>query len=207
MMFTIGFSDLYGSPQKALTYLLDRERQGEFDGWGLNKIGYCYGYNCGCDEDPETSMSYFQRSIDMGYTPAYLALHTLLWGGRHDLPADKDAAMLILLEAEKKGIGMKDDRILEKLIARLRADGYQPSARVLGTFQNQSQMALHYCDLLIQRKSPTGYQLKGVDARTFASRSHDDKLGLISLLEEADRVGLATSQTYSDLKAVYTYVY
>lgn len=121
--------------------------------------------------------------------------------------AEKDKAMLILLESEKKGIGEKDDRLLSALIDCYLEDLYIPSAEVLGTFNNIDEMVLHYAEVLVKRGSPLGYYKKGAIYTRNYFNVRADWSKAVSTWEMADQLGLADYDTYiKGLVDAYKYV-
>lgn len=183
-------------PAKGLRYLLDTESEGNVIGRVFDSIGDHYIQGNGCDQDPTLALTFYQRAVDLGHLPAYVSLSIMLWRGQRGYPADKNRALLTLLDAEKKGVSVKDDRILEKLILRL-IDGLpRHSAQLLGEFKNVGELVLHYCDVLIQRGSHIGYRLKGEVYQYGHAGIAIDEAKAIAIWEEADKVGLATHYIY-----------
>lgn len=148
---------------------------------------------------------YYQRAIDLGYPPAYIS--DFYWGTTFGKPEERDKVLLGLLEAEHKGIGVKDGRIIAKILEHLKDRKYTPNAEVLGKFNNKGEMALHYCDVLIERGIPHGYYMKGALYKFGEATVPDDESKAVSIWEEADRLGLANVIIYCHgLAPAYRYV-
>lgn len=121
----------------------------------------------------------------------------------------KDEVVLSILEAEAKGQLMKDDRVLHELINILNDEmiDYTPKPHILGKFAHEKEMALHYCDVLIERKSPLGYIGKAEVYNGSGSQWYEeDETRAITILEDAVRAGLADTDTCRRLQARYGYV-
>lgn len=200
-IYSSGHGEVTGDKGKASHYLLELERQGINDGCVFTAIGRCLEGQLWGDTRPVVSIMYYQRAIDLRYVPAYLDLHYVLWHGGSS--EHKEKAMLVLLEADKKGICVKDDRILSKAIDRLLETNYHPTREVLGTFKNADEMILFYCDVLISRKSPLGNFTKGCLYWRSRRYSPENALKAVSILEEADRLGFAHFKTYTLLNVAY----
>lgn len=197
-LYKNGFKDrigyqVEGEQDKAQIYLLDLEMEGYMDGSLLKGIGETYCDVGTISKNPSKGWEYSHRVLDMGYTPAYLAIYKY---GYYREYIDQEKTVLYLLGAEEKGV--RDSRILEELIMRLSGRTYYiPSQKVLGKFQSRSEMALHYCDVLIQRRSPLGYYWKGwiywlgydLQRDVFKART---------IWEEADKLGLAPESVYTN---------
>lgn len=104
-----------------------------------------------------------------------------------------DEAAFTLLEAEEKG--MMDDRILGTLVEYLRKYTTYDK-KLLGKFNSQLDMTLHYCDVLIQRGSWRGYNQKGLIYSDRFPGDPSDKRKASEVYLEADSVGLATNPMY-----------
>lgn len=191
---------------KSLNYLLDLEREGIIDGCILVKIGDYYKH----DKNPSLATAYYQRAIDLEYTPAFLhEFEMVKWSFTGHSPYNN--VIQLLLEAEKKGLGEKDDRIVDKLIGYIclycnnQSDILHPSLQ----FKSKAEMIVHYCDVLIQKGSPKGYNWKGVTSTLnggpFKTDISFNKIA-IPIWEEADRVGSADFDTYRQLHKAYRYV-
>lgn len=143
---------------------------------------------------------YFQRTLDLGFPPNILCEVRSRWHGGSHKTRGKATFALEALKAEDKGLGRKDDRILNMLINKLRHPKYSPNRRVLGEFADKTALALHLCDVLIERKSPRGYYQMGDiyqgDMRGYMYGDHSTGL---RVWREADRVGLAECRTYIKL--------
>lgn len=189
---------------RAFHYLLDLEREGYVDGNLFHRIGDCYKDAEGCGRSYVKAIEYYQLGISLVYAPGYMALGNIWWHG-FDHAHDSNKAILPLLEAENQGV--KDDRILHTLINQLRYSSSPLSDEILGRFKNKGEMALHYCDVLIQRRSPKGYYLKGCiywDGELVPK----DSTKAVSIWEEVDRLGLADSTTYwSSTSLTHAYMY
>lgn len=217
----IGVYNLYvevykgtGNSKRGFHYLLDLEREGVTDGRLLVALGDCYGGGSQCDLNIHLGMTYFQRATEVGYVPAWLSQFRVVCDDISCMKYDLDEAVLKLLGAEEKGVGVKDDRILGYIVAMLtdlklqnrpilRQLAYLPSDQVLGKFENKIEMALHYCDALIQRKSSLGYSKKSDTYKC----DRTDKLHPeipVANWKEADHAGLADSYIYHHLIKAYT---
>lgn len=183
---------------KSLPYLLDLEREGHIDGQLFGYLGIKYDVSYA--NDPLKAKMYYQRAIERGYIPPYAL--------RSSSDADNETiekALLILLEAESKGLDMKDDRIFHSVfeVLTLHTASYTPSSQVLGKFKDATEMALHYCDVLIQRRSPLGYSAKS-DIYSFGIPGVSrDECKAMAILEEGARVGRCTHITCLDLLSWY----
>lgn len=201
-----GSGEVEGDKGKAFNYLLDLEKADNVAGCVLVQIGQCYFQGDGCKEDLSKAALYHQRALDIGYTP-YNSLSIAMWGPFSKIPQKKDKAVLTLSEVEKKGLALKDDRILLLAIKCLIEDNTNPNADVLGTFKSAGEMALHYCDVLISRGSPLGYYQKGRIYQYNEVNIPKDATKAVALWEEADRLGLADFDIYfNGLVEAYTYV-
>lgn len=207
LMYKYGCGEVKRDIKKVFTYLQDLERSGNGNACVLAEIGNCYHKGHGCVPDLSLAKYYYQRAIDLGYTPACsLYVDYTVWLGGADLPGSMNTAVLKLLEAEKKGIAIKDDRILSRVINYLLMSHYTPSPEVLGTFKDKVEMLLYYCDVLINRGSPLGYQHKGDIYISPVLDVPEDKSKAVSIWEEADRLGLADNGIYLKLAEAYSYV-
>lgn len=179
------------------------------DGKLYSELGRSFYYALGCEKDAGMAKQCYQRAIDLGYQPAYFGLFTMLWEEKKrlfNLTNSKDRAILTLLELEKKGEGVKDDRVLGRVVDCLREQTYQPSRQVLGRFRTKGEMALHYCDVLIQRKSHLGYDWKAHIYNNGEAGIRRNGSKVLAIYEEADRVGLATLEAYTYHLAACGYV-
>lgn len=207
IMHKIGFGPVKEDKAKAFSYARELEMEGYVDGGINEQIGIAYSRGVGCNNDISAAVSYLQRAIDDNYTLAAIDLFHLLGLGGPGLPADKRSAMMTLVETENKSEGVYDDRIVGELVNKLIESRYVPSAQCLGRFKDQGEMALHYCNVLIKKRSPLGYQLKGdIYTRGIGGIKKDDSKA-VSVWEEADRHGLATFEIYCyHLAPAYMYV-
>lgn len=166
--------------------------------------GYQVGYQG--KHDPSMAAKYYQRAIDAGSAIAYAKLAKLLWYKTPSDPADRQMGVLKILEAEEKGIALKDDRILSDLVEWLIRPRYVPITEVPAHFKDAEEMALHYCDLLIKRRSPLGYYHKGSLYWEDHPTMSKDKSKAVAIWEEADQAGLADAPTYFKLAKAFLYV-
>lgn len=107
--------------------------------------------------------------------------------------------MQFLQEAEEKGV--TDERVLVYMIRLLAARGKE-----IQKGSNPSDLALQYCEVLINRGSPLGYHWKGT---IYCCDDFKDWVKAVSIWEDADRLGVASFYTYSQggLVTAYTYVH
>lgn len=202
-------SDRSGSRDKeSFQYLLDLEGEGHIDGSVFNMIGKQYSYSPRYPEGQAMAMMYYQRSIDDGFARAAVDICYLLYPHVTGTHAQADKAVLSLLESEHKGLGLKDDCILDELVKILTDfnDEYYPNPDILGSFQSKSEMALHYCDVLIQRKSPLGYKNKADIYEHGLARVGKDMSKAVSIWKEAINEGLANYDICYALQKAYRYV-
>lgn len=180
--------------------------QGNLDAWILHKIGESYGFGEGCRDNSSLALTYCQRAIDTGDTLAWVVLSRLLWLSKVGINFDKEKAVLWILEAETKGLGAKDDRILSEVFDRLTSDYFMfqsSKAQILGQFISLRELASQYYDTLIARRSPLGYYRKGRLNAMNTMGIPIDASKAIAVWEEADRVGLADCEIYSSLQSFY----
>lgn len=201
-LYRLGCDQIKADKFKTLSYLLDLEREGYTGGDLLHKIGDTYkdhnGYGRSC------ALEYYQRAIRFSYVPALLALSRFWMTGEDNFPPDRNMAVLALLEAERKGL--QDDRILDELVCDLSFNNTPFSDEVLGNFQNKVEMILHYCDVLVQRKSPGGYHLKGF-LYWIGDVVPKDQAKAVSIWEEADKLGLVGQNLYCSYSSDLSYAY
>lgn len=192
---------------KALKYLEDLDQNGRTSGIVLCILGDCYKEGMGCERDHTKAREYYQRAANMGYAPAYISIHALYWWyGRGGVSDDPDKAMMALLTAEDKGV--KDDRILGKLLESMYDVNVSVSDHVLtrGKFHSKEEMALYYCDVLIQRGSPKGYSWKAKILGEVTIDGQNGEADALGVLIDADNAGLATFSVYISLASAYMYV-
>lgn len=180
--------------RKAFIYLSDLEQSGIVDGFIFDGLGVCYIQGSGCKRDEHLAMMYYQRALDLSFPLGILVHSHSRWTGNAHVAPDRDICVQLALQAEEKG--MRDDRILNMLLCRLRIRSYSPDSQVLGKFKNRKEMALHYCDVLIDRKSPRGYLRKADFYCHGYADVPTDFYKALSLWEDADRLGLAHWDTY-----------
>lgn len=172
---------------------------GSRDGLILHMIGEAYRNGRVCSTDYLKAMEYYHHAIDVGYVPAYVGKSELLWQGGNGIAVDRDKSLLLLVEAEEKAVGVKDDLIIKEIFVRLSIHhDFKPET--LGRFRNKGEMSLHYCDILIERGSPSGYYFKGSLYAYGRDGLPEDEAKAVSIWEEADRVGLADYRIYSRLQ-------
>lgn len=209
----VGRYDVYaqgriGIPAEAYRYLMDLELEGVINPWLAVKIGD--GYRDGVihsgdvnrateyyqtaiqSGDVNRAIEYYQTAIQSGYVPAYLSLHLLL----RDVSPEK--AMLTLLEAEEKGLGQLDERVLKLVIEDLH-ELYYPSKKALGKFKDRGEMVLHYCDVLISRNSPIAYDKKGYTYWAGLAGVVESISTALELFNEGDQAGLLPVYAYTNL--------
>lgn len=188
-LYTEGCCKVKRNRGKALDYLLELERAGYVAGSLFQEIGkYYLWYGDGSPDTQSISMDYTDMGIKLKDATAYLD-RFMLWhlcaGGTIK---NKEKAVQLLVEAEKRGI--EDDVLLNELVNSLMLSSYTPSARVLGRFRDRAEMALHYSDVLIQRKSPRGYHWK---SRLYLEGKHgipQNKRKALAIWKEGERLGL-----------------
>lgn len=220
-MYCLESVDEKSAKAKAFLYLLDLEREGCIEGGLFYLIGhgiYRYEVPQAFDQNwRECYQQYYQKAMEADYVPAYLHMSSTTSSN------DPNKPLSILLEAEKEGL--KDDRILIELVKYIRRHLRSLDKKLLGEkFENFYEMALYYSDILIQRRSPQGYYLKGLiywdgdeadripRPRGFILREFSpvvdvlngfmnyvsrDREKAVSVWEEADRLGLANLATYN----------
>lgn len=194
--------------RRELHYLLALEREGHTDGLLFNKIGehYIDGYRY--DEGDLIAKKYFQRSLDQGYALAVFNLAQLLtpvkWGNSGYRRADK--AVLFLLGSDGKGLGIRDDRISQRVIGLLLNVKYNDWRDVECKLKHKGEKAVYYCDALIQRRSPLGYQMKAMIYQDGLGGVSKDMSKVFSIWKEAVNEGLADCEICYRLRVAYMYV-
>lgn len=154
-------------PKRAFNYLLDLERQGYVDGQLYYKLGDCYFRGFGCKYGYGKPRVYFQRALDLGYTPAYLDIHNYWYNGPTQ---NLDDALSILVEAAEKGV--EDDRIYVAIIKLLLDNSwYTPRPSTLKSFANRVALAHHCCNTLTAMKLPKGEELRRVIAARWSRKA------------------------------------
>lgn len=197
-----GARDVHKVHNYAYTYYCDLEREGYVDGGLFAGIAASYKRGGGYNQDNSMSTEYYERSASLGWTDAFLVLSRRAYSGD---AKTRDKALLLLLEAEEKGI--RDDRILDALVDKLRYFKHTPCQEVLGRFKSKCKMMLHYCYVLIHRKSPKGYYHLGFIYSVGIDGIKPNKSKAVAVWKEADRVGLANTFIYQyHLSQVYMYV-
>lgn len=204
-LYAFGCIGIMANKVKAFNCLLDLEREGYADGGLLHKIGHCYMHGDVCDRSSIKALAYFQRAATFAYAHAYLSMYELWAFDGVNFSCNKNKATLILLEAERKGLN--DDRILNYLIYDLRHFNEAPSAKILGRFPDRYAMALHYCDVLILRKSSYGYSLKGDIYWSGDTEIPKDEAKAVSIWNEADRHGFADHHIYCGINSGLSYAH
>lgn len=185
---------------KSYQYLLDVEMEGCTVECVYHKIGDIYNHYTDDDSEQQVDvLRYYQRAASEMYYPAYLSQHYYWWS------RDTDRAVMVWKEAEEKGL--KDERVLKQIIDCLRQPSYTPSAQVLGQFSSKTEMTLYYCDALIRSQPSEGYFLKGYTYWYGNAGLRIDKANAVKIWEEADRLGVANSQTYSLSHSSLAYAY
>lgn len=193
--------------EKGFRYLLEREEEGYTDASLYDNIGERYMRGDKCPKEQSKATTYFQRAIDSGYLSGYVNLSYMLWYNETQDQQLKDQGIQVLLDAEKQCAEEKYDRILGSLVYYLGDNAYTPSAQVLGQFKSKLDMALHYCDILIQRGLPTGYQVKADIYLSGQCGMRKDKAKGMAIWEEAAKAGLADGLAYTvHLIPGFTYV-
>lgn len=201
-------SRFLGSNERQLNYWLGLEMEGVVDGYVLANIWELYRV----DGDEPLAATYSQHTIDLEYAPIILRRYELLVADS-TAPRPLANALVSLLDAEQKGLGTKDDRILDKLIEVLVSDSRNVAdiPRRFRKFQSKAEMILHYCDVLIQRRSPRGYYQKGqfycrTEFYRLTELPDNQSIVAVSVWEEVGRLGLADYDTYRQLYHAYMYV-
>lgn len=170
---------------KGYNYLLELESQGYVDDMLFHHIGLCYSHGYGCPGSSSTAVEYYQRAANMDYVPAIMEGHRWM----------KDMEFAAFLwEAEAKGL--QDDRILASLIKTVWSLEGTPSSEGLGDYKDKSEMALHYCDVLIKRRSSKGYKLKGEIYWYGKGGVDKDESKAVAIWEEAHKLELADYGIY-----------
>lgn len=106
-------------------------------------------------------------------------------------------------------LGKEDDKILEKIIHITEDFGnYKDANEALkrlcnNQFTTWHDLALYYCDVLINRGSAQGYWYKAERIKYFRSDTH----GAMKIAKEAEEKGLATGELYEFLGFTSEYVY
>lgn len=186
-----------GLESKARIYLLELEANGIIDGMIYHNIANAIQYAFTSRHD---ALAYYNLAIDNYYMPSYIAMFDEHWNGWKGCTINKTRAISILFEAEQKG--MVEARILDKIIYAL-CSTYEPSQEMLGKFTTKMDMILHYCDLLIQHKSPLGYIRKGDLYLHGLGGIKKDVQQAITTWMEADTMGLASIEIYRNLVNVF----
>lgn len=204
MVGHLAISDMYiafKEKVKGFHYLADLEREGYVDGLIYNKIGDMYWYGRGCPQDALKWNEYHRRAVDHGYVRAYQTLFAS-WERLGQL----DRAEEVFIESEK--YLMDETKIMTWHINRLCSQSYTPNIESLKGFTSPIVKALYYCDILIQRGSPSGYILKSSIYKEGKGGMAKDEGKAVRIREEADRRGLATHSFYTSggLIAAYKYV-
>lgn len=187
----------------AFNYLIELEMSGNVSGCVLAELGKKYYHPVRYSFDPSTAIDYYQRAIDVGYAPVFSYTNPFT----RYRPGDEERIILSLLEADKKGMSMKDDRWLSLVIDHIRMTRRKPGVEVARTFATTCEMVVHYCDILISRGSSLGYYQKASLYRYGYESIAQDKAKAVSMWEEADRLGLANRDVYIDLALSYKYVW
>lgn len=203
-----------GDKVKAFHYLLEMEREGFADGLVHANIGYSYSAPCEFKHDFIRAREYYQRAIDHGYHRVYVNLFDILWHRAAPryyqifAPSPQEEAMLTLIEADEKGIGVDDDQLLSRLVQCLRDRYHRFSARSLGHFKDRGAMSLYYCDVLTRRRSPLDYYWKSLLYKYGHSGLPRNESKAVALWEDADQDDLATFEMYYYLLIpAYKYVH
>lgn len=184
-----------GDAKSRLQYLLELESKGNTDACLFNAIGECYFEGRGCKTNIFEAFDYYLRAANLGYGPAYVSLHRLWAQGQESIDIRRYFSQHYLfnklLKAEEKGV--KDDRILDIVVSFLvsKSPDFIPSEKALGDFKNKTEMALHYCDVLIKRHSPRGYYWKGMIYAYGMKDVPIDEEKALQLWDEAGVVGMA----------------
>lgn len=202
---------LYHSIKRANNYLDDLEREGYVDG---KVFAYCMNdpdtYLYLSPEVARVQLGRLKHAIDVGYVQAYVTLAERLFSGSETIPADPFTGMCVLLEAAANGV--TDGHVLAFTIGHLcSAYGLRAPRAYMQGFLDVGQLALHYCDVMIQKGYSFGYLMKGyiywhgsVGVRQNASHA-------VSVWKEADRLGLADFRIYISanwgLIPAYMYVF
>lgn len=198
-----------GQYEKWWPNIFDLEREGYLDGWVFNNIGGYYDRNRDSgNHTSTTAMKYFQLAIEHGCISGFEHLRRLMPHVETGIYTDIDLEVFAVLGPEKKSLEMKDDRLIHHLVLDLidLSSQYHPNPQVLGKFKDRIEMALNYCDILIEMKSPFGYKHMAETYRSGCAGVDDTMPKVVSIMEEADKAGLADSETYYSLQRAYRYV-
>lgn len=205
-MYRLGCDRIRGDPGKAYNYLLDLVMAGTVDGCVLIQIATCLMGSIGRPTDRLKATEYCQLAMDIGYTPSYLFMGDVNLNAPFATPSADVTSMLQLLDGEKKGISVKDDRVLAVFLKWLLKQRRGPPKEVLGKFKDGREMASYYFDVLTSRGSPLGYYLQGYDCWRGMGFKSGGKPRALAIWEEADRAGLADHDIYLHLIQSYLYV-
>lgn len=187
--------------RKAFNYLLDLEREGLIDGGVLDKIGTCYKRGDGHAYDAYQAVNYYQRAINVGYSQAFLGLFSSF------REYEIENRIAPVLEAWENGVGLVDDRVLLRMpnehevgvfLAKTRITWCNPRRYIYNGSLNYHQLQLHYCDILIERKSHLGYRNLGEEILRGTGEMRTRWTRAVSIWEEGDRVGLCDFPTYNE---------
>lgn len=199
--YTRFVNNTYRPGDKAFVYLADLEHSGVIDGGVYDGLGDCYRRGIGCKQDPYLALMYYQRALDLGFPLGLLVSDHSRWTCCEHVAHDKGTLMLMALQAEEKGI--KDDRIIDNLITRLIVSIVLPLPTTLGKFRIECASVFGYCDILIERKSPRGYDQKGQLYYWGSRVGPAEKAKGLAIWEEADRLELAGWTVYARLLEAY----
>lgn len=201
-MYCVGYDGVESDDVKAFTYLLNLDVGDIVDGFVLTKIGECYQYGIGCDKSRHAAIRYYQRAIYSGYRPAGLNVFNLLGEGNSGFTKGKYKIACSLLKNELEATHSKEDRLLGMHIDMLLDPDYVRTF-VPAMLTMRGQLALSYCNDLIQRGSPKGYSAKGWIYALGKYNIPEDWSQAVSIWDEADRLGLADTDAYYGLQRAY----
>lgn len=183
--------------KRAYHYFIELEHQGYVDASLYDKLADHYNTLIYNPHAVDVAKEYYQRAVDMGYGQAYVSLYYQYnsYSPKWKLPHQ---AASILVEAEEKGLAAKDDRIICRLIEHLLSPYCKVCPTLFEKYQkkNPSELALYFCDLLIQRGEASGYKLKAFLYWRGINDIPKDQAKAVSILEEADKANVASYGIY-----------
>lgn len=209
-MYYFGCAEFNINEANASRYLMGLEREGYVDGALFDKIGDGYAYMVRRPSEIMLPYMYLQRAISLGYVRSYLTMVEILESRFHAavFPRGMNNPLLILLKATEQGV--TDEGVLAELLqhlSRWHPDVLIPSAHHQGRRVPVGELALYYCDVLIQNGSSLGYDWKAKLYWSGKAGLPQDMSKAVSIWEEADRLELAHIDMYKDgLIKAYMYV-
>lgn len=177
------------------------DEQGKADPYMLCLLGEHYRE----EKDSEKGIEYFTKSAEAGYAKAAVLLYDAL---------RKDGKHYDALESVYNLYknGLTDIRVLEKLTSLISVIFNNPHKEMYeeGRFKHQTDIAHHYVDLLVERKSPLGYHFKGRQHYAYydviCQFGEENHVEALRVWEEVDELGYANFETYSEMINICRYV-